>query len=125
MSVKFGKGQGDCYEIHARYIIDADHGRVEALPDLVLCHGQIWSEPRESWIDHCWLEFTQEIPAPPGWTGKTPRGIDAVMDISQGQHTIAPKVLWYVAARAQNVRRYTAIEAARLMLKTGHFGPWA
>lgn len=124
--VRFGKGNrplGDCYEVHAHYLIDADRGRVpDAPPDLRLCHGQVWNSDR--WIDHAWLEYTQEIPAPPGWTGPAPRSIDAVMDISQGQRLTAPRALWYVSSRARNVRRYTAVEAARLMLTSGHYGPW-
>ncbi len=118
-----GKPRGDCYEVHARYILDVDRGRIPDPPrDLRLCQGQVWNGDR--WIDHAWLEFTQEIPAPPGWTGPLPRGIAAVMDISQGQRLTAPAVLWYVSSRARNVHRYTAVEAALLMLRTGHFGPW-
>ena len=122
--VKFGKGTplGDCYEVHARYIIDAHLDRIPDAPaDLILCHGQIWSQLREDWINHCWLECTQGLPVPPG---ALPREVGAVMDISQGQKTFLPKVLWYNYASPRNVKRYTAERAARLMLETGHFGPW-
>lgn len=116
------QGKGDCFGIHANALTRAALLKEPIAPGAtgeVLCHGDVFGET-VGWHKHCWLEFKLEFPAG-GWFGKG-GVIWMVKDLTV--ELVIPRDLYYRWGKVRNVKRYTEEQAAILMLKTGHFGPW-
>jgi hypothetical protein len=86
---------GRCYELAGKYLLDD--------PTWTLVHGT--ARGRDGRIGHAWLVRGDTV-------------YDATLDKSFARAD-------YVARYAANeVTTYRAIEAARAMLVSGHWGPW-
>jgi hypothetical protein len=114
---------GDCYEAAAKYMME--YGTLggsllrlpgeEGNPDLILIHGEVTGQGPIAGVKygHAWVEDG-----------------DLVIDTSNGRNLRMPKVLYYALAQIdhrpahQNIHRYTAEEARKLLVKHGHYGPW-
>ena len=93
------KKLGDCYEVHGEAIALNDESGL-------LCHGTVWHS-KSGWHGHAWIE----------------RG-EVVCDYSNGSINVLSKELYYALGYIKDVKRYSADEARRMMLKTRHFGAW-
>ena len=93
--------KGNCYEVAGRMVMDNDL--------MVLCHGlATGSGPlKGQLIAHAWCELGDEV-----------------FDYSDGKHFVGRKEKYYEIGKITKVVKYSALEACKLMLKTGHFGPW-
>jgi hypothetical protein len=102
----FKQRLGLCYKLCGDYLVD--HRQV------VLCHGTLTrpdhvevTPESHRLLDHAWIEYRNTM-------------LDLVLDLS------LPAVAYYRIFRIdpESVKRYTYREAGKLMLKTGHYGPW-
>ena len=89
---------GDCYRWALRFIIKEDEGW--------LIHGRIFAGTPRHWMEHAWVEL------PTGYI------YEPVAD------TLYKKDTFYQAYKAQELKRYTPTEAAKLAARFGHYGPW-
>jgi hypothetical protein len=100
--------RGDCAEVAARLVI-------ERLPrGFVLCHGRpVGRGPANSGerYFHAWVENDEG---------------SVVIDQSNGLDVTMPRDAYYAIGRIveADVVRYTADEAAEMIVDTGHWGPW-
>jgi len=108
-------GLGDCYSVHGLKILEGGK--------YILCHGSVYRDV-VGWHGHCWLEYTYErkfnAPDFPG----IELSIEMVRDESNGESVDIAKSIYYMLGHIKDVKRYTPTEAARMMDKTGNFGPW-
>lgn len=92
------RNKGQCYSECGHFVAqDLDND------DLVLVHGT-HRNPDGLVIPHAWVELN-------GYA----------MDVSN--NVAAPIDRWYEAGN-KPIKKYAPKEAARMMLKTGHYGPW-
>jgi len=91
---------GDCYEVHAKAIIDG------LLPGM-LCHGTVWHQ-ETGWHGHCWIEVNDDV----------------VLDFSNGHQVIVRRDAYYELGKVKNVKRYNPEQARELMEKEGTYGEW-
>lgn len=89
---------GDCYRLAWRFIIKEDEGW--------LIHGRVFGGSPPRWIEHAWVETPVSYIYEP------------VAD------TFYKKESFYQEYKAEELKRYTPTEAARLAVKSGHHGPW-
>ncbi len=98
------KRSGRCYTLAFKSLHDMkDPGDWRLVHGEVDCYDPASDSPR---MGHAWLETGDEVfdPVP---------------------NEFFPKDEYYALGRATIVRRYTKIEAAHVMLKEGHTGPWS
>jgi hypothetical protein len=94
-------GKGDCFKVAGEMLLHNNH--------LTLCHAKVMGrgsiEGVRHW--HAWCEL---------------QGI--VIDYSNGGHVIMRRELYYKIAKItdKDIRRYSRIDAMRLMLKHRHYG---
>jgi hypothetical protein len=92
---------GKCFQLAGRYIFDH--------PDVILIHGTINGSHLCNVPDfdnpHAWIE-----------------GGDEVYDLVLDQRL--PKDVYYQIMHAKIKKRYTQNEMNKLVLRTGHWGPW-
>lgn len=97
---------GDCYRVAGRLIMTPEY------EGGMLCHGSVY-HPETGRHGHAWIEM--------------PDGeFDVVIchDVANGNDLHLPRDVYYHFGKVEHVKRYTAEEAAKLMLRTKHFGPW-
>ena len=92
---KFRKRTGRCYELSFATILDN--------PDWLLVHGSV--NGRYERIGHAWLEKDGMI-------------YDAVLNERM------PKDVYFEKYDVENCLTCANLEAAKLVLSTGHYGPW-
>jgi len=101
--------EGDCYQANGTFVIDSVFMNPDA--NIVLCHGIVSGRGKLKGkrIGHAWCE----------------QG-NVVMDLSNNQTIILDKKRYYKFGKIEekDIKRYTPKEAAKEMLKSGHFGPW-
>ena len=99
--------EGNCFEVAGRWMLD--HGWRKEYRDAVLFHAEIGGQAHlEGWrFWHAWIEHD-----------------GVALDYSNGRDLELPVAFFRCLARAGREFRYTMNEAARLMLKSEHFGPW-
>jgi len=93
---------GKCYELSGRYMMN------QADENDVLVHGTItaqFGDIRGKVNNHAWVDKGGEIWEPVG-------------------NKIWSKEVYNVIFGPKEIRRYSRDEALKIMLKTGHFGPW-
>ena len=93
------KRQGRCYELAGQGILNTTSN-----DSVLLCHGLVTNLDGTT-IDHAWLE----------------------VDEGQIYDPVLDKVIslrMYSLRVAKVIMRYTKLEAAKLMTKTSHWGPW-
>jgi len=78
--------------------------------ELVLVHALVTRSTDGRCHGHAWVE----------WLGK-----ELVFDYSNGTQHVVPRSLYYKIGEIGKTYRYTQREARRLMVDTGHYGPWA
>lgn len=96
------KSGGDCYEVHAHYVIN--HFK----ENILLCHGTVW-HPKTGTHGHAWIEYE--------------RG-EFCIDIANGMNVVYPKSKYYEQGHIKDVKKYTPKEAAKMMFTTNNYGPW-
>jgi hypothetical protein len=89
-----------------------------------LCHG-IVDHPETGRHWHAWCEFEEEIPVPPGMPAAGWR-MAWVVDRANGNDFSGPALVYYQLGRirADEIWRYSPLEATHLMLRHRHWGPW-
>jgi hypothetical protein len=102
------KATGDCYRANAKLhtALTEELGVTSAL----LCHGTVTGTAGAAKgisFGHCWVELG-----------------GLVLDNSNGKEHAVPRELYYEVGNVRDVKRYTRLEAAREMVRTGHWGPW-
>lgn len=120
-------GTGDCFPAALQFLLERELAG-EPLDDYRVCHGTVVGGPGPHW--HAWVE--QTLPLPPAAFGVwTPEQQIALMpalivciDRSNGNDATLPEAMYYKLGQVSNVTRYTYIEAARLAVEHGHYGPW-
>lgn len=107
---------GDCYEAAAKFIVyDVD---VDEVDKYFVCHGIVVGTGGKVLglrYGHAWVEMQPES------------GFGTlVIDKSNGNDVVVPKEMYYRVGQIdpQNVIRYTVREARRLLVSSGHYGPW-
>jgi hypothetical protein len=116
--------RGNCYSVHADFLIDLKVTDPDQLKIWTLCHGNV-DHPKMRGFrhGHCWLERTG-----PDFNhkGVSIPGLIMVLDLANGNHTEMPAVLYYYAGKIDPdaVVRYTAKEAFAKINETGDYGPW-
>lgn len=105
------QGIGDCFMVAARYVIDRyviDHGTA------ILCHGKPLGQGPLNLGERYWHAWVETADG------------QLVIEKSNGNDMTLPAFLYYAIGKIDtaDVKRYTAVEAATLMLREGHFGPW-
>jgi hypothetical protein len=97
---------GDCYQAAIRCAEDLRGSAA----DVEVVHADVMGQgPIDGVVHgHAWVELDRKV----------------VFDRSNGRRLIAHAEQYHAAGQAENVRRYTLEEARRLMVETGHFGPW-
>ena len=110
---------GDCFQVAFRLQAEDD--------SLTLVHGlAIGSGPENQgkrfW--HAWVERTVRVECP-GWPH--PVDVVTVIDRANGNDVELPQAFYYHVGRIDPALtyRYTRDVAARIALRTRHFGPWA
>jgi len=105
-------GDGNCFEVHANFLIDLSVRNPKSLPDYTLCHGVPTGQGPIEGIEfpHCWLEFKESI----------------VIDISNGNKVNMPRASYYHLGNinSSRVKRYAWDEVKKNILKHKHYGPW-
>ena len=93
-------GKGDCYVVAARLALERG---------LTLVHGEVaGAGPLEGRRhSHAWVEVE-----------------DRVIDYSNGLSFEGPREFYYALGGVRAPVRYSAEEASRLMVASGHYGPW-
>jgi hypothetical protein len=91
--------EGRCYELAYLAFL-----RLPADTEWSLIHGQV-NGPGGGRIDHAWLQC-------PGWIW-CPAAADAVAEVS-----------YRLKYRAVEGVRYSRAEAAKMVVRDGHLGPW-
>lgn len=91
------KREGRCYELAMRGCLQA--------PEWELVHGECNSRAGSGKIGHAWLEFDGEAYCPV---------LDTAMPTGEFLRTLG----------ARSHARYPSEEAAVLLLRSGHYGPW-
>jgi len=111
-------GEGYCFLVAAQAALED--------PTLTVCHGLVVGQAggdatpgRYHW--HAWVE-SETLHAFPSGTFPIANAIDR----ANGKDVTLPVALYYRLGQIEeeDVRRYTATEAARLMLRFRHYGPW-
>lgn len=92
------KREGRCYELAVRGCMQA--------PEWELVHGECNARSGVGKIGHAWLEFDGEAYCPV---------LDDTMPVS----------VFLQVLGARTHARYPSEDAAILMLKSGHYGPWS
>lgn len=95
------KTRGDCYQASGHLIMDDSN--------FLLCHGNVLGRGKIKGkrIGHAWCEVG-----------------DVIFDFSNGKQKILRKETYYKIGKIKDVKKYTGLEACKMMLKTGTFGPW-
>ena len=105
-------GNGNCYEIHAKYMLDENMSNTVKHDNMKLVHGEVTGQGPIKGIrhGHCWIEID----------GVT------VYDKANGRTVCITKELYYGIGniKEEEVKRYTYTEVCEKLLKTKHFGPW-
>jgi hypothetical protein len=102
---------GNCFETAM--------GLVLGDPTMTLVHGLVHHDVSgEHW--HAWAERTEEVHFP----GYGPVTMTSCIDHANGNHWEGPAALYYSIGRIKTTHRYDDVEAAKEMLRTGHYGPW-
>lgn len=98
------KAKGQCYEKAAKAIIQGLD-----IPALRLCHGQPVGQGPIEGIKHghAWLELG-----------------DIVIDPSTGGVFRTEQYYRIGQIKNKEVKRYTRLEAIRMLVQTEHYGPW-
>lgn len=98
---------GGCYEASGDYIMRLHLKR--ASEGFLLCHGTAIGHGPIKGVKfgHAWLEK---------------KGM--VLDLSNGHNIMLDKEIYYKKGNIANVKKYTADETARIILKYEHWGPW-
>ena len=108
---------GDCFEVSARLIIKS---KQKELRGAKLCHGIVTGQgPLDGCkFGHAWLEYQIAI--------NNELTITMVMDNSNGKSINLPAELYYRIGQIseKSVERYSQDEVKKLLLSTGHYGPW-
>lgn len=104
---------GDCYSVHGKKVLEDDK--------YTLCHGIVHSDI-VGWHGHCWLEYNytaglKEVDLPY-------LSLPIVHDESSGHNVEMSAPVYYLLGQVKDVKRYTSLEAAEKMDKTGNYGPW-
>lgn len=109
------KGTGDCFPVAGRIVLDGDDG-------LRLVHGIATGQGPIDGVRHwhAWVERTDHLPLPDGRSTH----IEMVIDRSNGKEIEMPVVLYYRFGQITDVRTYTREQAAVLMVRHKHWGPW-
>jgi hypothetical protein len=103
--------KGDCAEVAALLVIDYPTAQ---FPDYLVCHGEPVGRGEANGgaqYFHAWVE--------------SPDGT-VVIDRSNGLDVTMPRAVYYAIGQIDEteVDRYTADEVRRLIVDTGHWGPW-
>jgi len=98
---------GYCYKANADYLMKIY--LTDRNTPIILCHGNALGQGP---IDgkrhgHAWLEIN-----------------NSVMDFSNGRTVVMEKSKYYKIGYIKYVHRYTAKEAAIMLLKHQNYGPW-
>lgn len=103
------KINGDCYEVHAKAILDIGDDRPSPLigAQTMLCHGSVW-HPESKRHGHCWLELDEDV----------------VLDVSNGHSVLMRREKYYKVGKVQKVKRYTPEQTRDNLLKYGTYGDW-
>jgi hypothetical protein len=106
-------GDGDCYEVAGKYILDHALGRED---EYQLCHGMVTGQGDVAGIrfGHAWVE--RKVGA--NWV---------VIDHSNGLDvTDFNRAMYYLIGKItrEGVNYYTPSEATEYMRETRHWGPW-
>lgn len=113
---------GDCFPVAANLFLN-DYDR----PQAWLVHGQPLGQAGNAaglrhW--HAWVEHEQtlDFPLPDGsFCTVTLIQVD---DRANGRTVKLPQSAYYSIGRIETVRRYDHPKVIRLLLETGHYGPW-
>lgn len=102
------KIRGDCYENAGTYVLDnmGEDAKSPRANTMLLAHGKVFSEHFGRYIRHAWVMLNDQFVHDPtiGFFGR----IEEFQRLS----------------RAKDVDLYTPLEMARLMGRTGVWGPW-
>lgn len=106
-----GFTRGECFENTGRFVMDKSE--LDGSP-ILLCHGLVWHPEKKLYHPHAWLEWGD--------------GAGMVIDPSTGQDEALISFLpfYYEKARIEpeKIKRYTADEYRKAIIKTGNWGPW-
>ncbi|PNX48689.1 MAG: hypothetical protein BV459_01825 [Thermoplasmata archaeon M11B2D] len=99
---------GDCYEVHAKYLLRNPNSGI------VLVHGVVTGSGGDVFgieYCHCWLESEDG---------------EFVVDLSNNRTIELPAVVYYAIGHIDKskILRYSATDAEALMVEHGHYGPW-
>ena len=114
---------GDCYEVHAKWMVD----NFRKADEYVLVHAEVIGQGQLAGVPygHCFLIH---------------KATDTVRDMSNGRDLELPRVLYYHlgkidqseywddtmgrVSRTPKIYEYTREEVMEWMSETGTFGPW-
>lgn len=107
---------GDCFVVAFRLVVDSDEYR--------LCHGTVLRQEDGLRHWHAWVE--QEMEAtfllPDGGTIEAP--LHVAIDKANGNDVMLPVAVYYKFGRVDDLTTYSRVEAMRLAVSHGHYGPW-
>jgi hypothetical protein len=116
-------GNGDCYEVSGKLILDWKLGNSDSCP--LLCHGIVHGQgPLKGAIfGHGWVEYNQTLPTT---TNKHAHTIQIALDKSNGKELEIPVPVYYLIGKIdpEEVKKYNKEEIRENILKHGHWGPW-
>lgn len=98
--------KGNCYEANGKYILDLLISGRKDIRKWKLCHGIVVGKGIEH--GHCWIEYND----------------DMVMDFSNGHSIALRKEHYYALGRVTKVKRYTAKQVQKNILKYENWGEW-
>ncbi len=110
------RDDGDCYEASGRFILDMDRNpKWSGYPteECILVHGRpTLQRPPYIKYGHAWIEVPK---------------LRLALNVATGREMICSIENYYQAGQINpedECYRYTPEEAAAMMAKFGHFGPW-
>jgi len=118
--------EGDCFKV-AFDIVVHEHRDDDTYR---LCHGTVERDTDGLRHAHAWVEHVESLmlppvdQRPPGFEHLQDTHMDMVIDKANGHDAHLPRVWYYRVGQVADVRRYTSVEAARLAVRTRHYGPW-
>lgn len=116
-------GNGNCYEVSAKLILDWKLDNCDSYP--LLCHGMVHGQgPLKGAIfGHGWVEYKKRLPSTNNGHNPT---IEIALDKSNGKELEIPAPVYYLIGKinSEEVKKYNKEEIRKNILKHGHWGPW-
>lgn len=105
-------GTGDCFSVAFNLVHDN--------PSWTLCHGSVVRDEDGLHHSHAWVERDEVVEFP----NYGPVRMRVVVDRANGNDCELPAEFYRKLGGAYDVTEYECMEAMRLAVRSGHYGPW-